>query len=911
MKTVTGMGFGAADVLPQALASSVANIQTSVPGSLVANLGRQVLETLQPGLRDLRELLTGAFIDSLGEAYDRGFVLTSQNKSAIYQLVNVTSEEYKRAIEKAATETPETLSKILVQAFQGETERLMKIEKVTYAEAFMDEQEIALLKQRIDEVRRILTGFVAEGETDARVLRPWQEELSRLLQLIDRGAFKEMSEMTLPNWDKWMSIDLDAQADMIHNFWDTYRSDAEYAISGVNMMTREQYQLYIKYTKDLEKIDSIYLTWQETVAAEQARYIEEIARLKGLKTTEATEKAKALEAELLAFMDNSAVQQARVEQDLAVARLAIRSKNLKDIEAEEIKAARKRAQRAKGGDSEKWAEQAELLITKGVRAGSGGVGFGDVATGVGMEAIAGTEVGKMLAGGDPISIMLAALAEFAMSIENVSKILNPFATMFEAMRTILEPLINGILKPLVDILEMFSEIVATLLSPFLAMTQLAMSIGYVVAVLSPFFIIIQLLSKVFEGLTNIINWVGNKIIDVLNAMIRGVNSFLGINIRLLDRLGEADSAADQLAATLRRKSELLGNTLQWLSNMLKKEAAKQQKSLQDLWEVGAISTTEYETKVADINSKMLMMEEERLQIDTAQLATLDSMLELWQNTSVAKELVDTGIDVSLAAIPGVLTTVSGEIATVGTNIEKLVASNELFAGHFAEYAEKKGIDLTPLPTPLPTPPSTPPSTTTPAPSTTSTGGGGTGIAAATAIGSTVAGLPGAIAGAVIGTLLADVERLQKEGKEHVAAKAQADANVAALKESGTWKNGWNLAQRGIELAKGAAAWLAAAATRVAIKAKGGTPEFAQGAVNIPQDMNANIHKGEGIIPSDFMSSVRKGDISIAGPSGGRQSSENSVQVNVYVQGSVTAERDLAKSIAKEIYVQKKRGTLGV
>ncbi len=84
-----------------------------------------------------------------------------------------------------------------------------------------------------------------------------------------------------------------------------------------------------------------------------------------------------------------------------------------------------------------------------------------------------------------------------------------------------------------------------------------------------------------------------------------------------------------------------------------------------------------------------------------------------------------------------------------------------------------------------------------------------------------------------------------------------------------------------------------------LKSKG----YAVGTSFVPSDMMANIHQGEMIVPRTFSDSIRSGELSLS--SG--QSSGGGVYVTVNVNGSVTAERDLAVTISKEIRKQTVRG----
>ena len=89
-----------------------------------------------------------------------------------------------------------------------------------------------------------------------------------------------------------------------------------------------------------------------------------------------------------------------------------------------------------------------------------------------------------------------------------------------------------------------------------------------------------------------------------------------------------------------------------------------------------------------------------------------------------------------------------------------------------------------------------------------------------------------------------------------------------------------------------------------------TFHFADGTPNIPNDMMAKVHKGETIVPQTFAEGIRSGEMVLSGTdevgSGG-----SPVYVTVNVEGSVSAENDLATSVAQAIYTQRKRGLLTV
>jgi hypothetical protein len=88
-------------------------------------------------------------------------------------------------------------------------------------------------------------------------------------------------------------------------------------------------------------------------------------------------------------------------------------------------------------------------------------------------------------------------------------------------------------------------------------------------------------------------------------------------------------------------------------------------------------------------------------------------------------------------------------------------------------------------------------------------------------------------------------------------------------------------------------------------------KHADGTPYIPQDHIAMVHKGESIIPQTFADGIRSGEMVLSGKGGASSMDSGSVYVTVNVAGSVSTENDLAASIAKNIYTQRKRGLLTV
>ncbi len=79
------------------------------------------------------------------------------------------------------------------------------------------------------------------------------------------------------------------------------------------------------------------------------------------------------------------------------------------------------------------------------------------------------------------------------------------------------------------------------------------------------------------------------------------------------------------------------------------------------------------------------------------------------------------------------------------------------------------------------------------------------------------------------------------------------------------------------------------------------PQFANGTMEIPHDMIAKIHKGEAVIPSSFMESIRSGKLTLLGPQGaGGQSSSDNRTINININGATKSGAQLYQEMAPYI-----------
>ncbi|WP_304225415.1 hypothetical protein [Gracilinema caldarium] len=276
------------------------------------------------------------------------------------------------------------------------------------------------------------------------------------------------------------------------------------------------------------------------------------------------------------------------------------------------------------------------------------------ASSVAQEQAASTEVGKM--GGfagtvavNPLAMLIEAAADFVLSIENVQKVLNPFKTIFEGARSLLEPLINDALKPLVDLL---------------------LQVGQSVAWFSD----------------HVIVPVGNAIIDLINGVIGAINSalgWLGVDINYIERLKTTEEIANQ-EAEIKKKMEEVSDQMQALRDDFEKRRQeindayqKNIQSLRKLLEIGAMGEEEYARRVSELNAQKDTALEALGQIEQDQLAQLQmiydqlsSGINVYTNTGAAPSTQNPPSNNSNALQDAALGAVAG--AAVGAGIGSII-----------------------------------------------------------------------------------------------------------------------------------------------------------------------------------------------------------------------------------------------
>ena len=182
--------------------------------------------------------------------------------------------------------------------------------------------------------------------------------------------------------------------------------------------------------------------------------------------------------------------------------------------------------------------------------------------------------------------------------------LNTFITALQAIGGPMKMLLDFILqivtssKPMTDLISKITTSVSNALLP-----------------------VIDILAKVLTWLyDSILVPIGNVMIDIVNGIIVALNTtlgWLGVNIKLMNKLAtttELLTASQQAAIS----QDALSETISYLQDKLNDLVDDQISSLKDLYEVGAISASDYEAQVETLN--------DQYDTETSLLSTADQQL---------------------------------------------------------------------------------------------------------------------------------------------------------------------------------------------------------------------------------------------------------------------------------------------
>lgn len=519
-------------------------------------------------------------------------------------------------------------------------------------------------------------------------------------------------------------------------------------------------------------------------------------------------------------MNDATYQQALMEGDIN----ALLNKRIADADAL-VKKYQEMADALKGGSAQSMADRTAnpLFVSGKSKRETGGIfmeaglsrdsiklftmglsksldGLGDTIAASMASVGGGTDIGKLATGGDPITMFVMALVQAVAEIENVNKVLNFMSTIMEGVVSMIEGPFNRALKPVVTMLMKLGEAVGALLLPFIEI--IGESLGPVASIIS---VLAEFLKRLFIGL--------KPIIKIIMYLMNPLNLLMSL-------LSDFTAAVGAFVSTQ-------ADANKELESLYDKELA----TLQNLYEVGALSGEQYQERLAalkaqyaepgvDTNSPIYQMVSEMFSFFddmSASFADMNTALgELWVVLEPIIEPLTTFLVDTIVTLVEILTDVASGIADVFTGISNIVTG--ILTGNWDQVIEGfltmlKGIFKT-LFSPF-------------------------------------------------------VDAL------NWLFRAITDMVNSFIVDKNKKFTPWVI-----------------------------TMPFANGTGNVPKDMSAYIHQGEGIVPATFMDSIRKGELALSAPgaSGG-----GNIYVTVYNEGSVITERELNRSIYEGIKDLKKRG----
>jgi hypothetical protein len=568
------------------------------------------------------------------------------------------------------------------------------------------------------------------------------------------------------------------------------------------------------------------------------------------------------------------------------------------------------------------------LTLNGLAQGAGTLGAGTMA---GM--MGGTELGTMT---DPLTGFALALGEAIGSIENVAAILNPFGTMLKGFTKVVGGPLNKILAHSVEVLMKVGEVLGAFLLPIL------LSVGFV------FEGVAQLLAVPINALIEFSNY----IIDIMN----GIFGVFGVKIAHINKL------FDEQALTIEDNLQITSAAVAYLQQKLKEESDKMKQSFQTLYEVGAISASEYQknvkaidaqydgaqdplvsqyikelTTLPDIHAELVKMTEQLLQLNKDKDPAFHD-LEL--ETQIKQLQYESGYQAKYITEQNRLSSLYSKQATdyFNKNIGSKMSSNTDRAGAYKNYMISQqpniqsqissGMGAFTQSYVSGTPNATPnvnfdPNTDTDAQRKTAREKFyekyKTEIDNQGAVGNAIRGVMEYIdrVGAN------NITTLRKESATGWFTNDTVDALVPTKYLSEVYKDSpldlgtdvFKIDRAALNTYKGkelfntgysgngspnSLTW-----AQEYISAINSAGAFASGTPNLPSDMFAQVHKGETIIPKNFADGIRNGDLSLSGP--GANSGQQVNNYYIRVEGSIVKENDLIDSLIKKGNVRLERG----
>lgn len=134
-------------------------------------------------------------------------------------------------------------------------------------------------------------------------------------------------------------------------------------------------------------------------------------------------------------------------------------------------------------------------------------------------------------------VFAGSIMKMIMSIENVAKVLDPIGTALDGVRQVIEPVLNTVLQPLVDVLTQFGQLIGTMLVPVLKI--LTPIVDAVVKVFQAVMSILQPFIPVISVFAQIIAIIAGALLQPIVAMLGILEPILKLLIPVLDFVTQA------------------------------------------------------------------------------------------------------------------------------------------------------------------------------------------------------------------------------------------------------------------------------------------------------------------------------------------------------------------------------------
>lgn len=210
----------------------------------------------------------------------------------------------------------------------------------------------------------------------------------------------------------------------------------------------------------------------------------------------------------------------------------------------------------------------------------------------------------------PMGIFVELLIKTVGSLESVQKVLDPVSTILDEAMKVLKPVIDVVLKPIIDLLEANGRV----LGNFLAI---------IIAPLSVITNTLKLIEPILNFVAEALEWfyikviypVGNAIIDSINAVITALNKIPFVEIEKLSKLAAIGEAVEDMATEINAYTEKIKKQYERQKDNVESLLDSQLDSLRKQYEYGLINRATYEKqaekyqsaadeKLYDINSEM-------------------------------------------------------------------------------------------------------------------------------------------------------------------------------------------------------------------------------------------------------------------------------------------------------------------